>query len=126
MCYGASLPDLAEWSELAGLSLSGAADLNVQLRADRTQRATLALSASDIGAAAAGTPLVKLRRLTANGTVTVWHLKLASLRIGEVEVHDVDATVVPAGMPYVLLGNSFLTRFQMKRENETMILERRY
>src|SRR5207248_584298 len=60
----ASLPDLAEWSELSGLSLSGAADLNVQLRADRTQRATLALSASDIGAATAGTLLVKLRRLT--------------------------------------------------------------
>jgi aspartyl protease family protein len=28
-------------------------------------------------------------------------------------------------MPYVLLGNSFLTRFQMKRENDIMTLERR-
>jgi len=26
----------------------------------------------------------------------------------------------------VLLGNSFLTRFQMKRENETLTLTRRY
>jgi len=26
----------------------------------------------------------------------------------------------------VLLGNSFLSRFQMRRENETLILERRY
>jgi aspartyl protease family protein len=43
-----------------------------------------------------------------------------------VEIHDVDATIVPAGMPYVLLGNSFLTRFQMKRENDQMVLERRY
>jgi aspartyl protease family protein len=29
-------------------------------------------------------------------------------------------------MPYVLLGNSFLTRFQMKRENDQMVLDRRY
>jgi aspartyl protease family protein len=63
---------------------------------------------------------------TANGTVTAWRLKLSSVRVGEVEVHDVDATVSPAGMPFVLLGNSFLTRFQMKRDNEQMQLERRY
>jgi aspartyl protease family protein len=28
-------------------------------------------------------------------------------------------------MEQVLLGNSFLTRFQMKRENDTMTLEKR-
>ena len=28
-------------------------------------------------------------------------------------------------MPYVLLGNSFLTRFQMKRENDRMTLSKR-
>jgi aspartyl protease family protein len=43
-----------------------------------------------------------------------------------VEVRDVDASVVPGNMPYILLGNSFLGRFQMKRENEQMVLERRY
>jgi len=63
---------------------------------------------------------------TANGNVTVWHVKLASVRIGDVEVYDVDASVLPGGMSYVLLGNSFLTRFQMKRENDQMVLERRY
>ena len=63
---------------------------------------------------------------TANGTVTMWRVKLASVRIGDVEVHDVDASVLPAAMPHVLLGNSFLTRFQMKRENDQMVLERRY
>ncbi|HSI53658.1 MAG: TIGR02281 family clan AA aspartic protease [Ramlibacter sp.] len=63
---------------------------------------------------------------TANGTVTMWRVKLASVRIGDVEVHDVDAAVLPAAMPHVLLGNSFLTRFQMKRENDQMVLERRY
>jgi aspartyl protease family protein len=29
-------------------------------------------------------------------------------------------------MPYVLLGNSFLTRFQMRRDNDQLVLERRY
>jgi aspartyl protease family protein len=29
-------------------------------------------------------------------------------------------------MPFVLLGNSFLGRFQMKRDNDQMVLERRY
>jgi len=63
---------------------------------------------------------------TANGTVTLWHVKLASVRIGDVEIHDVDASVLPTAMQHVLLGNSFLTRFQMKRENDQMVLERRY
>jgi len=63
---------------------------------------------------------------TANGTLTLWHVKLASVRIGDVEIHDVDASVLPTAMQHVLLGNSFLTRFQMKRENDQMVLERRY
>jgi len=33
--------------------------------------------------------------------------------------------VMPQPMPYVLLGNSFLTRFQMRRENDVMRLELR-
>ena len=33
---------------------------------------------------------------------------------------------LPAPMPYILLGNSFLTRFQMKRENDVMTLDLRY
>jgi aspartyl protease family protein len=63
---------------------------------------------------------------TANGTVAVWHVKLGSVRIGDVEIRDVNASVLPSGMPYVLLGNSFLSRFQMKRDNDQMVLERRY
>ena len=52
-------------------------------------------------------------------------ITLTSVRVGDVEVANVDAMIVPATMPYVLLGNSFLTRFQMKRENDTMRLEKR-
>jgi aspartyl protease family protein len=66
------------------------------------------------------------RASTANGVVQLWAVKLASVRIGEVEIYDVDSVVVPASMPYILLGNSFLSRFQMRRENDTMVLERRF
>jgi aspartyl protease family protein len=63
---------------------------------------------------------------TANGVAQAWKMKLGSVRVGDVEVFDVDAVVSPQPMPYILLGNSFLTRFQMKRENDQMVLERRY
>jgi aspartyl protease family protein len=63
---------------------------------------------------------------TANGTVPGYVLKLSSVRVGDVEVYDVDAIVTAASMPYVLLGNSFLNRFQMRRDSEQMVLEKRY
>jgi aspartyl protease family protein len=62
---------------------------------------------------------------TANGPVTVQTLTLASLRVGEVELNNVNAIVLPSAMPYVLLGNSWLGRFQMRRENDIMRLELR-
>ena len=67
-----------------------------------------------------------VRMSTANGLASGWRLSLDSLRIGDVEVAGVEAVVTPQAMPYVLLGNSYLTRFQMRRENEQMTLERRY
>ena len=63
---------------------------------------------------------------TANGTVPFYKVKLASVRVGDVQVYVVDALVGQAAMDQILLGNSFLTRFQMKRENDLMTLNRRY
>ena len=63
---------------------------------------------------------------TANGAVPAYRVRLAEVRIGDVVVYDVEAMVVPAQMEFILLGNSFLTRFQMKRENETMTLSKRF
>jgi aspartyl protease family protein len=62
---------------------------------------------------------------TANGRVPAYGVTLGSVRVGEVEIANVDAIVVPASMPHILLGNSFLTRFQMKRENDVLRLEKR-
>ncbi len=63
---------------------------------------------------------------TANGVIQGWIVKLSSVRVGDVVVHGVEAAVSAGSMPYVLLGNSFLTRFQMTRNNDQMVLERRY
>ena len=62
---------------------------------------------------------------TANGQARGWLVRLAAVRIGEVEVYDVEAIVGP-NMPYALLGNSFLSRFSMFRGSDTIVLERRY
>lgn len=63
---------------------------------------------------------------TANGIVGTHRVTLARLRIGDVQVYDIEATVLPAPLPVVLLGNSFLSRFQMRRENDRMTLDRRF
>lgn len=63
---------------------------------------------------------------TANGMTVGWQVNLGSVRVGDVEVFNVPAVVASRDMPFVLLGNSFLTRFQMNRTNEEMVLIRRF
>jgi aspartyl protease family protein len=63
--------------------------------------------------------------ITANGPVEVYRTVLAAVRIGNVEVHNVEASVGPGAMNEVLLGNSFLTRFQMLRVDNLLTLELR-
>lgn len=67
-----------------------------------------------------------VRMATANGTTMGWRVKLDSMRVGDVDVYNVDAVVTPGSMPFVLLGNSFLTRFQMTRTSDQMVLLKRY
>jgi aspartyl protease family protein len=66
-----------------------------------------------------------VRISTANGVVMAYQIRLNSVRLGDVQVYDVPAVVSPQAMPFVLLGNSFLTRFQMQRHNDQMTLEKR-
>ena len=63
---------------------------------------------------------------TANGAMAVYKVSLASVRVGDVQVYNVEALVGQAPMDQVLLGNSFLTRFQMRRDNDTLTLSKRY
>jgi aspartyl protease family protein len=63
---------------------------------------------------------------TANGVGTVWRVKINRLRIGELELNNVDAVVNDAPMPFGLLGMSALNRTDMKREGENMVLTKRF
>jgi aspartyl protease family protein len=63
---------------------------------------------------------------TANGQVVGWQTRIDRLRLGDVEIYGIEAMVSPSSMPYVLLGNSYLTRFQMTRTNDELVLEQRY
>jgi aspartyl protease family protein len=67
-----------------------------------------------------------IRMNTANGTALGYRVRLNSVRVGDVEVYDVDAVVSQEPMPYVLLGNSFINRFSMRRDADQMVLEKRY
>ena len=71
----------------------------------------------------AGKPV---RMNTANGQTMGYLMTLNSVRVGDVEVFNVEAIVAQQSMPFVLLGNSFLTRFSMRRDSDQMVLERRY
>ncbi len=62
---------------------------------------------------------------TANGQAPGYLVTLSAVTLGEVTVSNVAAVVTPSSMPYVLLGNSFLSRFQMRRENDVMRLDLR-
>jgi aspartyl protease family protein len=62
---------------------------------------------------------------TAGGMVQSYGVSLTSVRIGDVEVFGVNAMILPAEMPFVLLGNSFLSRFSMRRDANVMKLEKR-
>jgi aspartyl protease family protein len=63
---------------------------------------------------------------TANGVVMGYRIFLTTVRIQDVEVHNVEAAVLPQPIPQILLGNTFLTRFQMQRDNDTLTLTKRY
>jgi aspartyl protease family protein len=64
---------------------------------------------------------------TANGPIPVYSVKIDTLRVGDIEINNVDAIVIEGDrLPIGLLGMSFLNRMEMKRERQTMTLIRRY
>jgi len=64
---------------------------------------------------------------TANGVVVVYTVKLDSLRIGDITLTNVDASVIEGDkLPIALLGMSFLNRMEMRRDGTTLTLIRRF
>ncbi|MFA9949933.1 retropepsin-like aspartic protease family protein [Dentiradicibacter hellwigii] len=63
---------------------------------------------------------------TANGVAEVSRVRLHSVRVGDIVLNDVEATVHSQDMPMVLLGMSFLNRMEMQRNGDTMTLRKNY
>ncbi|MEO8145875.1 MAG: TIGR02281 family clan AA aspartic protease [Betaproteobacteria bacterium] len=63
---------------------------------------------------------------TAAGPTTAFLVKLDTVRIGGIELQNVDAIVIEQGLPIALLGNTFLNRMEMRRDGATMTLTRRF
>lgn len=63
---------------------------------------------------------------TANGRVRIYRLKLKTVRVGEIELRNVDAAVMDGESPRTaLLGMSFLKRVRMQHEGDVLMLQRR-
>jgi aspartyl protease family protein len=64
---------------------------------------------------------------TANGVIPAYNVKLDTLKVGDIEINNVDAIVIEGDrLPMALLGMSFLNRMEMKRDGQSMTLIRRY
>ena len=57
----------------------------------------------------------------------VYRISLATVRIGDIALNNVEASVHEGdGLPVILLGMSFLNRVEMQRDGERMTLIRRF
>ncbi|WP_332856622.1 retropepsin-like aspartic protease family protein [Duganella sp. S19_KUP01_CR8] len=59
---------------------------------------------------------------TANGVANVFRVHIERMRIGELELRNLEAIVHESGLPIILLGSNFLDQFSMRRERQEMIL----
>ena len=63
------------------------------------------------------------RAMTANGPITIWQTHIDELKIGDITLHDVDASINPqmeAGS--ILLGMSALGRIEFVQSDDTLTL----
>lgn len=64
---------------------------------------------------------------TANGVAPVYRITLDKVRVGEIELTNVEAGVLEGNSPSeVLLGNSFLNRVEMQRQGQVMLLKQKF
>lgn len=64
---------------------------------------------------------------TANGPAPVYYIKLDRVKVGEIELLNVDALVLDGGgLDQPLLGMSFLNRVEMRRDGASMMFVRRF
>ncbi len=62
---------------------------------------------------------------TASGVVPAYSIRLDSVKVGEIELNNVPATVIEGDFPLeVLLGMSFLSRLEMERKGKLITLRK--
>jgi len=92
-----------------------------------TGATAIAIPASD--AVRLGIDYRKGRRVTistANGPAPAFLVKFDTVRIGDIELTNVDGMVSEQGLSIALLGMSFLNRVEMQRDGHAMTLTRRF
>ena len=91
---------------------------SVTISADDAKRANVRYTAADRGA-----------MQTANGVVGAYRVKFDTVKLGDITLNNVDGIVMEGnslGGRFGLLGMSFLSRTEMKRDGDTMTLTKRY
>jgi aspartyl protease family protein len=63
---------------------------------------------------------------TAAGPTPAYRVKLDTVRVGAIELTNVDGVVVEKGLGVALLGMSFLNRVEMKQDAGRLTMTRRY
>jgi aspartyl protease family protein len=65
---------------------------------------------------------------TANGRISVYRVKFDTVRVGDIVLNNVDGVVVEGNTlgQFGLLGMSFLSRTEIRRDGDIMTLTRRY
>jgi len=63
---------------------------------------------------------------TAAGPTPMYVVRFDTVRVGGIELQNVDAIVIEQGLGVALLGNTFLNRVEMRRDGQTMTLTRRF
>ncbi len=63
---------------------------------------------------------------TANGTALGYSVRFKQVQLGNVKMRNVEGVVIPRDMPYALLGNSFLKRFDMRQTAGQLTLQKRF
>ena len=92
-----------------------------------TGATTIALPAADavrMGIDYRGGQVVRTR--TAAGESSAYRVTFASVRLGDIELTNVEGIVIEDGLDIALLGMSFLSRLDMRQEGRTMTLIKRF
>ena len=64
---------------------------------------------------------------TASGMSSGYYVRLDSIKLGDIQLSGVEAAVMPGDFPHeILLGMSFLNRVEMIRNEDHLLLRKKY